>query len=452
MKDVVFVTVDSLRADHVGWHGYERNTTPNLDAIADRSNTYSKAFAHACGTPPSFSAIMTSTYPLMYGGYQRLSEERVTLAETLAGAGFQTAGFHSNLYLSADFGYDRGFQQFFDSKQSSGTLARARQAVKIHLNRQSRLYEILQRAFDATERRAGIELGSAYVDAADITDRALRWAQSAGSGPRFLWVHYMDPHHPYTPPREHQLRFRDTAIEQRDAIRLRQKMLESPGALTEQENEELLDLYDAEISFADAEIGRLYESVMAAWGDDTVFVLTADHGEEFGEHGGYSHTPTFYDEQTHVPLVLDDGAQHDRYTQLVGLLDVAPTITEAAGVESSGSFLGTPLQKVGTDMWERTAVIAEWADRETGDRSFGVRTNGWKYIQDVDGSEELYDTDADPDETVDCSQTAEARLQLFRDQLKTHKKLLAQYQGQSLDEVEMEEAVKQRLRDLGYKE
>jgi len=173
MRDIVLVTVDSLRADHVGWHGYDRNTTPNLDQRAASAQTFTSAFSHACSTRPSFPSIMTSSYALEYGGFERLSSKRTTIAELLEEAGYETAGFHSNLYLSADFGYDRGFNRFFDSKSDPGTLAKLRQEVKTHLDSDGHLYGFLQQAFNATEKRAGIELGSAYIDAEEITDRAL---------------------------------------------------------------------------------------------------------------------------------------------------------------------------------------------------------------------------------------------------------------------------------------
>src|SRR6056297_586472 len=100
MQDTLLVTIDSLRADHVGHLGYERDTTPNIDELADRGVTFSNAFAHACSTRPSFPSILTSAYALMYGGYERVSDEQTVVSEVFDRAGYETAGFHSNLYLS----------------------------------------------------------------------------------------------------------------------------------------------------------------------------------------------------------------------------------------------------------------------------------------------------------------------------------------------------------------
>ena len=451
MRDIVLVTVDSLRADHVGWHGYERDTTPNLDRWADSSGVFTDAFSHACSTRPSFPAIMTSSYPLMYGGYERLSEQRTTIAEALHQTGYETAGFHSNLYLSADFGYDRGFDQFFDSKTDPSMLAKARQAVKTHLDDEGIIYNVLQRMFNATEKRTGIELGSAYVEAADITDRALEWVQDAPESPRFLWVHYMDVHHPYVPPKEHQRCFRDQTIDDRDAVQLRRKMLEAPDEITDEELQSLIDLYDAEIRYVDEEIERLLDSIRSHWGEDVIFAFTADHGEEFLDHGRFSHAATFYDEVLHVPLLLSDGDLGGTYDDLVGLLDIAPTLLEYAGGEQPEEFYGESLLRVESGDRSRDDVIAEWADLETGERRFGVRTPEWKYIVLEDDTKKLYNLRDDPDETDNLIDKVTDMRKNLQERVREHERLLEDTKA-DIGDVHMDEEVQQRLRDLGYQE
>lgn len=451
MRDIVLVTVDSLRADHVGWHGYERRTTPNLDQRANSSQTFTQAFAHACSTRPSFPSILTSSYALMYGGFERLSDDRTTIAEELSTGGYETAGFHSNLYLSADFGYDRGFDEFFDSKSDPSPLAKLRQAIKTHIDDESRVYRLLQLMFNATEKRAGIELGSAYVDAEEMTDRALSWAKTASDGPRFIWVHYMDVHHPYVPPAEYQRRFRDQPIEDRRAVQLRREMLQDPDSLSDDEVSDIVDLYDAEIAYMDAEVDRLVTGLRNEWGEDTIFAFTADHGEEFRDHGGFSHRATFHDEVLHVPLFIDDGEMTGVCDDLVGLLDLAPSLVEYADIESPSSFYGNPLQRAGTDAWARSSVIAEWEDTETGGRRFGVRTPSWKYIRKEDESEQLYDLTTDPGETDNVVDSEPEALDELRERLNEHQARLERTED-DLGEVGMDEQTRQRLQDLGYRE
>lgn len=450
MRDIVLVTVDSLRADHVGWHGYDRDTTPNLDERAASAETFQSAFSHACSTRPSFPSIMTSSYALEHGGFERLSKERTTIAEQLKQYGYETGGFHSNLYLSTDFGYDRGFDHFFDSKSDPGPVAKLRQEIKTRLDPNGSLYSVLQRAFNATERQTGIELGSAYVDAEGITDRALDWARSTGSGPRFLWVHYMDVHHPYVPPSKFQRRFRDDVIDDRDAVQLRRKMLETPEEVSQTELQTLIDLYDAEIAYVDEEVDRLLEEIRYTWETDPIFAFTSDHGEEFLDHGGFSHSASFHDEVIHVPLLVDEDDE-GTYDELVGLMDLAPTLASRAGTEPASEFRGEPLDGIEAATWNRDEVIAEWADTDTDDRRFCVRTNDWKYTRAEDGTEQLYDLSADPGEETNLADEGPEELHELRERLEGHLEELSE-NTDDLGRVDMDDTVKQRLRDLGYQE
>jgi len=366
--------------------------------------------------------------------------------------------------------------------------ARAKQAVKERLDENGRLYQFLAGAVDTAEREAGVNVGSAYVLADEITDRALQWARSqAGADSRFLWVHYMDVHHPYVPPARHQRPFRDEPIGEREAIQLRRKMVEDPDDLTATEHDALVDLYDAETRFADAEIGRLLSGVREAWGSDPLTIVTADHGEAFGEHGPYSHPNTFYDEVMAVPLVasLPDGAvdagdgaaaaaEKDKHgavhDDLVGLLDVAPTLVDYAG-GNCGDFYGHSLRNLveGGD-WPRERVVGD--HEGGGERTVAIRTADRKFIrrEPTGGSteesvmaagddrqrgagvyEELYDLGIDPGETTNIAAERPDERDRFREVAAEHLRVVAATDT-DLDQVEMDEAAASRLRDLGYRE
>ena len=491
MTDLVLVTVDSLRADHVGRYGYGRDTTPTIDAVAADGHRFANAFAHACSTRPSFPSILASSYPLMYGGFERIAPGRTLVSEALAEAGYANAGFHSNLFLSAEFGYDRGWETYFDSKTDPSVAARAKQAVKERLDQNGRLYRFLAGAVDTAEREAGVNVGSAYVLADEITDRALQWVRSRdGAGSRFLWVHYMDVHHPYVPPPRHQRPFRDEPIGEREAIQLRRKMVEDPAALTTAERSALVDLYDAEIRFADAEIGRLLSGVREAWGDDPLTIVTADHGEAFGEHGPYSHPNTFYDEVMHVPLVAslpdgtngggetangaagaaEEGGHSTVHDDLVGLLDVAPTLVDYAGGDRGG-FYGHSLRGLIEDGdWPRERVVGD--HEGGGERTVAIRTTDRKFIrreptgESTEESvvaagddrprgtgvhEELYDLGSDPGETTNLAGERPDERDRFRKAVAEHLRAVAATDT-DLNRIEMDEAAASRLRDLGYRE
>ncbi|MFB6178665.1 MAG: sulfatase [Halorientalis sp.] len=451
MSDVLLVTIDSLRADHVGCMGYDRETTPAIDELAADGHTFTNAFAHACSTRPSFPSIHSSSHALKHGGFEFMTDSRTMVAEVFDDAGYDTGGFHSNLYLSADFGYSRGFDTFYDSKTDPSPMARLRQAVKDRLDDDGFLYQFLASAFDTAERRAGINIGSAYVTAEDITDRALEWARGqANSDDRFLWVHYMDVHHPYVPPAEYQRYFRDDPISESRAIKLRRKMLQEPDEITDTEYQDIIDLYDAEIRFADAEIGRLVETVRDAWNSDPLVAVTADHGEEFLEHGQFSHPTTFYDELMHVPLVIDGLPGSGRHDDLVGLQDLPATLVDYAGLDKPAAFEGWSVQSIlDGEAWPREYVIADWSDRET-ERRYAYRDSDWKFIQ-RDSGDELYDLAADPDEQDNVVADHPDVVERLTDLLDDHRTAIER-SADEVVEVEMEEDVKARLRDLGYKE
>ena len=454
MDDILFITADSLRADHLSSYGYGRETTPNIDTLADSGHRFTNTFANACMTRASFPAIMTSTSPLAYGGYNdALSPERTVLAEPLSEAGYQTAGFHSNLFLSADYGYDRGFDTFYDSKPDPSRLDRLREFVKDRLDSDGLVYNLLARGVDRAERNVGVNFGSRYTKAGAITDLAIEWLEETDSTrPTFLWVHYMDTHHPYVPPEEFQRPFREEPVSRRRALRLRRKMLEDPEELTEEEHRTLVDLYDAEIRYTDDQVGRLVETFREHRTEEPFTVFTADHGEAFGEHGQYSHHSTFYDEVIHVPLVMHDGDEdgptvHD---ELVALLDVPATLVSRAVDATPETYRGSDLDAVMSGgEWDRTEVVSEF-DAEGGEMEFSLRTAGWKFVQQST-DETLYDLSEDPDETTDVLDDYPERAEQFRRTLEAHADRIESTATET-ESVEVDESVRQRLRELGYHE
>lgn len=451
MQDVLLITIDSLRTDHVGCLGYERNTTPVIDDFAAGGHTFNNAFAHACSTRPSFPSIMTSSHALMHGGFEMMTEGRTMLAEVFDDGGYETAGFHSNLYLSADFGYDRGFNTFYDSKTDPSLTAKIRQGVKDILDEEGFLYQILASAFDTAERQAGINIGSAYETATDLTDRALEWAeQQSADGPRFLWVHYMDVHHPYVPPPEYQREFRENPISESRSIQLRRKMIEEPEAVTDSELADIVDLYDAEIRYTDTEIGRLLEGIDELWGTNPLVTITADHGEEFLDHGKFSHYTHFHDEVMGVPLFIDGVPGKGSYDELVGLQDVPATIVDYADLPKPDSFQGWSLRSIlEGDSWPRTHVIGDWSDRD-GEERYAFRDHEWKFIRRGSG-EELYYLPDDPEERENIIDDHPDIAERLGTEIDEHVQAIAATTDEHI-KVEMDEDVKSRLRDLGYKE
>lgn len=437
MDNIALVTIDSLRADHVGAYGYERDTTPAIDELASEGVRFEQAIAHACATRPSFPSLLTSTHGLLYGGFDHLDSEQVPLSVPLSEAGYDTAGFHSNPYLSAEFGYDRGFDEFGDSATDRSIMARLRRWVVNNVD--GRLHDVLSWVHSKTEEHAGVDVGSYYEDATSLTDRALSWVETAEE-PWFLWVHYMDPHHPYVPPEEYQ-QF-EPASSQRRGVQLRRRVKEDPDALSDEEWAELVALYDAEIRYTDTEVGRLVDGL-----DDAVWAVTADHGEEFYEHGNFGHKNRFYDEHVHVPLIVGGTGERGVASQLVGLNDVPVTLLEAADVSVPDSYRG---QNLFSDTRDR--VVGGWAPevgRELDSVRLMSRTPDEKYIRrDDTGDHQLYDLTSDPDEQTNLGvEDADGHMdavEAFMDDVRAT--------ATDQTSVEVDEELEERLRNLGYRE
>jgi len=450
MQNVLLVTIDSLRADHVGYHGYSRDTTPNIDDIAATGSRFVNAFAHVGGTRFSFPSILSGVTPMMYGGHERISDSQTLISEVFSDAGYRTGGFHSNLYVSAEFGYDRGWEEFFDSAPDDSVTARARRWAKTNLEN-TPIYAILQRGYDYLESSRGVNVGSYHVRAEKITDLAIDFAARHPDEPTFLWVHYMDVHHPFLPPAEYQSRFRDSAVSDRESVQLRRKFIEDPDAVTDEELQTFIDLYDAEIAYNDAHVGRLLDEVRGLWSEPTLVALTADHGDHFLEHGYFGGARTM-DVKTHVPLTIAGWDDEGEYDGQVGLVDLPTTLLEASGLSVPETYEGHNLERLVFDgEWPRTSIVGGWVNQH-GERTIAVRERNWKLIRRPDGSDELYDiADGGPEtENVYADYPEEAKR--LDKSINDHLEKVSKTRDDTVHRPEIGQDVKQRLRRLGYDE
>lgn len=322
--DVLVITVDTLRADHLGSYGFGFDTSPNIDALARESIVFDKAIAAAGKTTPSHAAIMTSRYTrehtIGHGNGSSSLVGETTLAEHFRDAGYATAAVVSNILLTRRVGLDRGFDVFDDELTAPDA------------NRP----QVLERL------------------APDTTERTLAWLRDGGTRPFFLWVHYQDPHGPYTPPEALRERFRIPGPPEERELPLQQGNTARGGIPAYQVLPELRRAseyrgrYAGEIFFADQSIGTLLDAAEASSaerGRDLVVLLTADHGESFGEHGHYfKHTHTTTPDVARVPLMLRaPGRTPERRSEIVSHVDVLPTLLELAGLPLPGDASGVSL-------------------------------------------------------------------------------------------------------------
>jgi arylsulfatase A-like enzyme len=450
LMSTILVTVDALRADHLGQYGYSRETMPVLDDLLDEgATTFTAAYANGTYTGISLPSILTSRYR---------GDEYVRSGPTVASAlpdDVATAAIHSNTFFASKFDDVHGtdtYEDFYgesahgeDVSAANRLSRRVFDAVRPMVQRAG-LMDLARTIQEAVLPASLIHEVAIYESAETTTDRALEWLAGV-DGDFFLWVHYMEPHRPYG------VNVDDPAFgEALDRSSILDLMAEAginPDRITDEQRRRLVDLYDSDLVYTSEHVARLFDWLRAEgrW-NDTDVILTADHGEEFGEHGYYFHRNRPYDELLHVPLVVKsdrgDGGTIDEQREL---LDVAPTICASHGVDPPATFLGRDLFESGP-----RDVVATGSFRDDGP-VVASRGDGWKYIHvgGDGGGEELYDLAADPGErrnvAADNPDVAEVRRGAISEDL---------FHGDGAsgvpDAEDVSDDVEQRLEGLGYLE
>lgn len=435
-KSILLVTVDCLRADRVGFMGNKVSTTPFLDSLSENSFVVPTAIVAGAPTYYSLPGILASRYPLALGrDVLGLGPEEPTLASVLKQAGYATAAFSAgNPYISSRFGYDRGFDAFCDFLTANEGPLTEENAGANGASWASRLNRKLQRMRPAMGPLSAVydelyfqycQRITAFPDSLDalrrfpaadvIVDDACKWLQSVEDTPFFLWLHLMDPHAPYYP--------KEAALEVMGLPRLkpyRARYLNSywnrsdlRSARFKHHRDDVLALYDAGIRWVDEQMARLIQSLQRSnrW-KDCVFALTADHGEEFLEHGGRYHPPSrLMEEVIHVPLLLrlPGGGKGEAAKAPFSLIHLAPTLLDAVGIPAPAGFHGRScLQQLRDGQSFDGAAISECIagctnpfhpPNRMGSRLLSVRESRFKLVVQFDtATEHVYDLESDPGE------------------------------------------------------
>jgi len=446
-RSLILITVDCLRADHVGFMGYTQPTTPFLDSLAADSLVFQNAIAAGVPTYYSFPAIMASRHPLGMGrDVIGLSpEDEPTLATVLNQIGYATAAFvAANPYITRRYGYTEGFDVFQDFLENAAK-SDAGSAEKSNGSTRNRVNRILRRAsgrlglssfYDEIHFRYSQKIAERSFQSFDqlrrfpssdvIISRASDWLKLRGDDPFFLWLHLMDPHGPYYSPQ--------AALDlmgHRGTTSTRARYLNScwnRAGMAEVRyadiREEILSLYDSGIRWVDEQIASLAKTLqdLGIW-EDSVFVLTADHGEEFLEHQGRMHAPPKVTEElVHVPLLLRiPSVSNCRVEAPFSLLNLAPTLLDCLQAPLRPEFKGRSYWeslKAGQD-WDDAAIVeciaecsnpARKKDRQ-GPRLLAVRESRYKLVVDFrDGSAQLFDLKNDAEELNPLPQNAERKV------------------------------------------
>ena len=462
---VLLLTIDAWRTTHTSFDPASTSEcTPELASLAEDGVVFTQAVSHGPATPYAFPGILTSTYPLDYGGYEELGDGRTVVSEPLSDAGWRCVGVHSNPWLGARYGYDRGYDEYRDVGEFSlPLLDGAREVLVDRFGLDHPVYEFAQsiyRRLQAPLRMVGGgRTDEVSVARAAFEDNAEPRSDRHGEPPDgrdlFVWAHLLEPHAPYTPPERH----RETeGVEDVDATELTTRAQRDPGALSDREQETVEGLYAASVRHADERAGRILDAV----DDDTLVIVTADHGEALFEHDSVGHPPQLWDELVRVPLLIrppggaaprtDDSRTVDAQVRHV---DVAPTVLDYADVSIPGSYRGRSLRPAleGDSVPTRPAHVEVASTESHPGRidpealRIGVRTPPRKLVFEDD---ELkgYDLRRDPGERRPVDPGSDEEWARLRRTLRDRRDDIAFETGS----VEFDADTEERLRDLGYLE
>ena len=352
--NILLITLDTTRADRMGFLGSKRGLTPNLDELASQAAVFTHAYAQAPLTSPSHATILTGTYPQFHQVYDFpdvLAEDLPYAPAILRSRGYHTTAFIGSIALDPNGGAP-GFDRGFDTYDAGFSTA---------------AFDKEEDRYRTVERRGG-----------EVVEHALTWLNSHPQGPFFMWVHLYDPHEPYEPPEPYKSRY-------------------------------AAEPYDGEIAYMDSAVGKLLRELKTrGLYDGTMIAVMADHGESLGAHGENNHGFFLYDETIRVPLVIklpQAGAAEKRIENRVELVDVMPTLLQIAGAAVPAEVQGKSL--VGLIKAGKAEATDSWRDRPAYAESdyphiaFGwsalqsLRTGKYLYIQAP--RRELYDQTVDPE-------------------------------------------------------
>ena len=396
--NVVLITIDTLRADHLGCYGYKQIKTPNIDGLAADGARFERAFAAVPVTLPSHTSMLTGTYPMLSGIHDfsgnRLSPLQPTMASVLKQAGYQTGAVIAAAVLDSRFGLNQGFDFYYDHFEFS------------------RLDEA---NLDEMERPGNV-----------VADVALDWLAKNSQKKFFLWMHLYDPHFPYHPPEPYS---REYAAQP----------------------------YDGEIAFADAQVGRLIQFLKEKGiYQNTVIVLAGDHGESLGEHGEKTHGFFIYNATMHVPLIirLPEQAAARTVADPVSLVDLMPTVLGAVGVEIPSQVQGHSLLSE-----LRGGQVESVRDRVLYGETFLPRIHfNWSELRGSENAKyhfidaprpELYDLAKDPGEVHNLFAEKKAVAEEMRAKLVG---MIRDYSAgkEMAEKTGLDPALMERLKALGY--
>lgn len=411
--NVVLISIDTLRADRLGSYGHSRDTSPNIDRLAEEGILFENAYSQAPWTLPAMATIHSSLYPSEHGATRfdlRMNNNLITLSEYMRNSFYTTIGIISNSFVSSMYGFGQGFEEFDEE----------------------------------------IIMGAEGTSSEGLTDKARRYITEHKDDKFFLWVHYFDPHYTYIHHEQYNYGKNYAGDLPHDlSIKF---LARNIANLSNQDIEYVKDIYDEEISYTDYYVGTIIETIEELeLKEDTVIIITSDHGEEFMERGTIGHGKRVYQELIRVPLIIYIPNEHKRRVgNNVETRSIYKTILDISGIDHE-NIGGVNLLSIGKE--NNKGYIYSEGSYAWGKNNLRLAMikDEYKLIKNMDdGTFELYNLESDPDEKSDLMDSPEQDISNKRDELLSKLSSHQKERLAELQQVDLNEDDIKRLKALGY--
>lgn len=465
--NIILISIDTLRADFLSCYGYNKETTPNIDQLAAEGTIYLNNFSTGVWTPPGHASMLTGLYVQEHGVYgdNRLADNIPTIATLLKENSYQTSGFVNNSQVGELVGFEKGHDIF------------------VEVWKGIKPKSFVERFMKGVKRRMEDKLGFNDMGAKRTNELFSRWIENEidRNKPFYTFLHYIEPHNPLNPPAPYKNRYLSEKSFKKINKNKIEKVAHNPLIcfveninLNEEEKEYLKTLYAEEIAYVDSKVGEIVETLKSKdLYNNTMIIITSDHGEHFGEHNLWSHAGSLYNEVLHIPLVIkypigvDYVGEVQGFTQLV---DIFPTVIDVSCIigDEMKNHSGMNLvhnEEKGNKFHDY--VFAEWEGRvpffikskiensktvtnisRLTNKMWMTLNKEYKYISISNGMEELYDIKNDRSESNNIIDEDKETALSMREKLacwksSTSKKI-------SEEQRKIDEETRKNLEDLGY--
>jgi len=430
--NIVLLTIDAQRADHLGFYGYQKDISPNIDKIGEQGVVFEQMYANAPWTLPSLASMFSSRLPtelkisvdnLSFGEIERtnkLTSQVETIAERMQTFGYNTQAIFTNELLSAARGFNQGFDGFVNLEKLMPYHYQfhfKNMALTLLLNKVPGVKKNLESYYTFLVGPSGPK--QFETRAWEINRWALPWLENFQETRFFLWLHYIDPHAPYDPGADYSPDLAEIgAVREQE---LRQEMAYGPERIRwrEIDRQAIVDLYDGDVSLVDAAVGEIWQKLNdLGLKEETILIISADHGEEFWEHGGMGHGRTLYREVIRIPLIIvSPEIEPKRIRQSVSLLDIFPTIVDLVGERLPKEAQGRSLKPLLEDQFlSDKEIISEGTGRGTERRA--IIWGDYKLIHDFFTNEDqLFNIKTDLSDEINLAMTKPAMVRELREKL-----------------------------------